>query len=421
VLLGACVAGAAAWALQLAWIADDAYISFRYARNWGSGLGPVYNAGERVEGYTNFLWVALLTPLEMLGLPVPLVSIGLTLVCQAAALLLVARLVRRSWGQEPAPMLPIAVLLLGLNYVFASYGTSGLETMLGALLVLIAIERASAGRPLLAGLAGILATMTHPDHSLFYVALALAQLWGAARFRNLVRFGIPFAALYVPYFLWRWSYYGDFFPNTYYAKNASQWYFVQGGRYLVISGISTGLWLALPLAVYAIWRNRRHLIARYVLFAAPLFLLYVAKIGGDFMLGRLLCPLLPPVFVLAELGLRDLARRPGWVPRGLAVFGLAGLCTTIVPNPIINSREKYLHLADERTYYPVTSFFPLEIGYGQSRRARELDDAFGRLERAPVLSLGAIGIMGYQTSVRIARRSASGANISPWWSTSTAA
>ena len=39
---------------------DDAYISFRYARNLADGLGLVYNAGERIEGYTNFLWTVLL-------------------------------------------------------------------------------------------------------------------------------------------------------------------------------------------------------------------------------------------------------------------------------------------------------------------------------------------------------------------------
>src|SRR4051794_37248022 len=39
---------------------DDAYISFRYAENLASGHGLVYNLGERVEGYTNFLWVVLL-------------------------------------------------------------------------------------------------------------------------------------------------------------------------------------------------------------------------------------------------------------------------------------------------------------------------------------------------------------------------
>ena len=58
---------------------------------------------------------------------------------------------------------------------------------------------------------------------------------------------LPFVVLYVPYFAWRWSYYGDFFPNTYYAKSANLWYFSQGGRYLLISGFSSGLWVARPV------------------------------------------------------------------------------------------------------------------------------------------------------------------------------
>ncbi len=43
---------------------DDAYISFRYAANYLTGHGLVYNYGERVEGYTNFLWVMLLALLK---------------------------------------------------------------------------------------------------------------------------------------------------------------------------------------------------------------------------------------------------------------------------------------------------------------------------------------------------------------------
>ena len=43
-------------ARTLSWVGDDAYISFRYAENLTRVLGLVFNAGERVEGYSNFLW-----------------------------------------------------------------------------------------------------------------------------------------------------------------------------------------------------------------------------------------------------------------------------------------------------------------------------------------------------------------------------
>ncbi len=58
------------WLVFLVWFAaeawfltDDAFISFRYVRNLIEGHGLVFNPGERVEGYTNFLWVLELAAL----------------------------------------------------------------------------------------------------------------------------------------------------------------------------------------------------------------------------------------------------------------------------------------------------------------------------------------------------------------------
>jgi hypothetical protein len=47
-------------ALLFDFVSDDAYISFRYARNLAEHGQLVFNLGERVEGYTNFLWTVLL-------------------------------------------------------------------------------------------------------------------------------------------------------------------------------------------------------------------------------------------------------------------------------------------------------------------------------------------------------------------------
>src|SRR5689334_19781398 len=60
-------------------ISDDAMTSMQYAKNLALGNGLVFNVGERVEGYTNFLWVLVMTPLYALskayGLPfVPIVN-----------------------------------------------------------------------------------------------------------------------------------------------------------------------------------------------------------------------------------------------------------------------------------------------------------------------------------------------------------
>lgn len=397
----ACIAGAIAWALHLGWVGDDAFISFRYVENFVAGHGLVYNPGERVEGYTNFLWLMLLAPFRAIGLSLPQVSVVLTLGCLGAALSMVALMVRRSWSGSPRPAFSIASVALALNYVFASFGTSGLETMLGALLVLLALERAAREAPLAAGTFGILATVTHPDHAIFYVALGFGFLFSPKRWWLLLRFSAPFFVLYLPYFAWRWSYYGDFFPNTYYAKNAHLFYFKQGFRYLGISGWSTGLWVALPAAIYGIVRFWRLHIARFAALSIPLFLFYVAKIGGDFMLGRLLCPLLPPVFILAELGIRSLASTRRRALGSLAVAGLALLCMAIVPARLIRPNEKYMHLADERTFYPVSSYVPFSLNTVYWRWSDAFNRIFAKLSRKPNLAMGSHGIVGYRTSVRV--------------------
>ena len=53
---GIALAYGVAAAIQRAWVCDDAFISFRCADHLVRGLGLVFNPGERVEGYTNFLW-----------------------------------------------------------------------------------------------------------------------------------------------------------------------------------------------------------------------------------------------------------------------------------------------------------------------------------------------------------------------------
>jgi hypothetical protein len=68
VSLGAAAVLFALWrALALAWLSDDAFISFRYAAHLLRGDGLVYNVGERVEGYTNLLWTLLLAGAMALG------------------------------------------------------------------------------------------------------------------------------------------------------------------------------------------------------------------------------------------------------------------------------------------------------------------------------------------------------------------
>ena len=104
---------------------DDAFINFRYAENLASGLGPVFNPGERVEGYTTPAWVFLLAGLHRLGAPL-LGSAHVLGIGAAAASVLAAR----GTASRMAPRLggiagALAALLVALHPASSSGARPG--------------------------------------------------------------------------------------------------------------------------------------------------------------------------------------------------------------------------------------------------------------------------------------------------------
>src|SRR5262249_22655589 len=113
---------------------DDAYISFRYARNLAHGLGLVYNAGERIEGYTNFLWTLILSGGVKVGVDPVVLAKVLGAFCALGTLGITYLLSNRF---RPFTNFPcIATWLLASTVVFSGYSVFGLETSLFVFLVL---------------------------------------------------------------------------------------------------------------------------------------------------------------------------------------------------------------------------------------------------------------------------------------------
>jgi hypothetical protein len=396
-LLVVCAAGLW-WAWSLRWIADDAFISLRYARNLIEGHGLVYNVGERVEGYTNFLWTVLMASAGAVGFDLAQTSIVMTLFCFALAIIVVAALSARLSEADGTSFFPLAAAAFAANYASSSFGTSGLETMFCTLAVVFALERALAGSHFWAGLAGIAATMAHPDHALFYAGLGVAILLGKPGRVAVMRYALPFVIFFVPYFAWRWHYYGYFFPNTFYAKSGGGWHIQQGARYLGLCAISLGLWGAFPLALYEAYKRRYELVGRYALIVFPVYLIYLLKVGGDFMLGRFVVVLLPLVFVLGEHALRRLARDGRLKTACVAALAFS-FC--VLPNQIIRPGEKFQHVADERTFYRLASFSPIKVSSGYSEWAGNLKELFPESTATPRVATGVVGIFGYETGFHV--------------------
>ncbi len=328
-LLVAVLALGLSLALDRANLVDDAYISLRYAQNLLDGHGLVWNVGERVEGYTNFLWTLMLAGLGLSGIELPLLALAASLVAWLTMLGGTLALARHLMPRG----LPVAAMLLALQATSLEFATSGLETsMASAFVVWGAFFLARNRGPrdtALCGLMLILATFTRPDHALFWMAAGLAIL-----LRDLDRDRpLPsllaarswwFPASFLPYAVylgWKLAYYGQILPNTFYAKSADQAYFSQGWITTWTFLLGAGLWLLLPLAwlgLRRLWKEQRAL-GLFLMLGLGSYHLYVGKVGGDFMYGRFFVVTLPLWLVLAQLSLG----RRAWALAllGASVFG----------------------------------------------------------------------------------------------------
>jgi len=278
--------------IKAGWLADDAFASFRAAANLVNGHGLLSNPPERVQAFTNPLWTLLFALVYWPARNPYAVAISLGLVCSIAAVALIA-LSRRVDALTRA----IAVLALCLSSAFVDFSTSGLENPLAHLL-LVAIyagERRERGTLVVALLSALLA-VNRLDHLLLVAPLLAARLVragrvGRARFATELR---VMAIGFMPLALWELFavvYYGFPFPNTAYSKlNASIGageFFSQGLWYSVESATHDPLTPLLILAAIVapfVTRNWRLL---PVALGILLYVAYVLRVGGDFMLGRI--------------------------------------------------------------------------------------------------------------------------------------
>jgi hypothetical protein len=342
------------------WVTDDAYISFRYARNLTEGMGLVFNEGERVEGYSNFLWTLW-------------VAVGLAFGCEAESWanfwsiafylgsVLLLLLNHHAWNrmtEGSSWLIPVAALAAVLHRDWTIYATSGMETSLFTFLLLSSFLAAvwspsSWPRLALAGLLAGLAALTRPDGVLPAFVLGLFVLYyGKPRGRAAIFYAASFAVVWLPFVAWRLQYYGDLFPNTYYAKSAYLAWYEQGWHYLALYFEKYWALLFGPalLLLYLVMRRDRGE-ARHVVLAAAMavaYTFYIVRVGGDFMFARMLVPATPFYLLLLEFGLTAVFRNRPLYGYGAAAILLAGMFVT--PPPVSGTSWRH-GIADERLYY----------------------------------------------------------------------
>lgn len=364
VVLAAPVVAVVVGAWSRRWTSDDGFINFRIVDQVFAGHGPVYNAGERVEVGTSPLWLGVVVGLRaVLGwltdqawLAV-MAGIGLT----GAALALAERGARDllrvgappTSGQDECGLaqlrpprsgrgpflVPAGVVIVAALSPFWDFATAGLE--LGLAFAWLAgcfaglARRASISRggrrrsrwprwlDPLALLVG-LGPLVRPDFALYTAGFAAALLWSGGREQTGKARALTVAqvvAAPVAFQAFRMGFFAAVVPNTALAKNAAGADWGQGlfylGDYLHAYALAIPLVCLVPLwaraATATNQAGRRLLVC--LLAATVTHVLYVVRLGGDFMHARFL--LVPTLALCLPVAVVPMTRRAGDRPSSI--------------------------------------------------------------------------------------------------------
>ena len=302
------------------------------------GNGLVYNPGEIVEGYTNFLWTLLAAGGLLLGLAPGGVSLAVTIACSILLLGLTFVLGERLAGIGQERWALLAAGLLAVDAGFVTYGPkgSGLETMAFALFVLLSVAMLWGDGEneyrwwwrALGGLALAVAALTRPEGLMVAAVLLALRAWQDRRagrgMRTLLMWALgPFLVIVVPYEVWRVWFYGYPVPNTFYAKTGTSVEQIVRGAEYALSFVADH-WLVVLASLFGVvfagvsWlRTRRRDMSQsnagqsapglYWALAALVaaFTLYIVAEGGDWAIGgRFFVPLAAPLALLTQEAVR---------------------------------------------------------------------------------------------------------------------
>ena len=347
--------------IRTAWLGDDAYITLRTVDNFVSGFGMRWNVAERVQSFTHPLWFFLLS------IPYWVTREGYFTVYVVIFVVSIAAYVTLLRGvASNATTAWLAGSALLFSKSFMDFSTSGLENPLShlvLLLFLMAVWRARDGLGSLNAVwlcAGAL-MLNRLDLVVLLTPPLLAASWTFGWRRSVRSAAIGLAPL-VAWELFSVIYFGFPFPNTAYAKLqtgvASSTLLAQGLLYVLET---FGADPVTPLTVL----TATAMVLRYgprrdwtVLLGCLMYIGYIVRVGGDFMIGRFLTvPLVAAVAVWAHIPWRLRATDVAGALAGIALLGL--FATTRPPITsgantfILNAAEGMSSsgIADERAFY----------------------------------------------------------------------
>ena len=216
------------------WTVDDAYISYRYADNLANHSELTWNVGEDpIEGYTGIAMPVIMSIFIKLGLSPIIVGKVIGVVFFLLGGLILRSIFRLLKIQGLACSIPL-ILYFAAPFMFV-HALSGMETILFSTIIVICVyllfisitsEKHKGLWEIALFVLLLLTSLVRPEG----VVLALTTIAGLVFIklkysrRDFLPFALRMMLVYIipglVYFLWRWHYYGQFLPNTFYVKSS---------------------------------------------------------------------------------------------------------------------------------------------------------------------------------------------------------
>jgi len=274
-------------------LSDDSLISLRYAQRFIEGKGLTWNDGHPVEGYSNLLWILMISLLGKFGINLILAARILGIACSIGTFAVICSYFKTKNIRKEYVF--IAVFLLITTPCFAVWAIGGLEQPLYILLLTLTLTEVSKitndkNKKRIYYLSlwlGLLA-ITRPDGFLFTI---LTTVFLGAFFRknrkHLIKVvlvvGLIPALFLLGQLLFRYSFYGELVPNTALVKvKITLHHVLRGGFYIFKAFFGTLLLSSLGLyCLFYLAYKKKNLFGFYLLLNLTVWTVYIITVGGD--------------------------------------------------------------------------------------------------------------------------------------------
>lgn len=355
-----------------AWVAEDAFITFRAVNNLLDGHGPVWNIGERVQVYTHPLWYFLLTIGTAIFKDSYYFSLALSYICLLGVLFVFAKIIGDKYKDVPEinnttlmkpEMIILPLVALLFSRAFADYSSSGLENPLIhlflALYVLTFVSQFGLAKKFfITSLLYNLIFITRPDAIFLITPASLYLFYQMVKTKNA---WIKLSLLsMLPTFAWELFsivYYGSFVPNTALAKvniDYEKMILVkQAYHYFTFNLLHDPLTLGTIFVALVVAVFNKNIVPKLLMLGVVLQLVYITNVGADYMMGRFLSPSIL-VAVLSLLFIHITKEKLYTMAYSIMI----GLCSIVSFKHIMQSQVDYddkvisqYGIANERGFY----------------------------------------------------------------------